>query len=755
MKKIITPAFKGVLFALGASVGIALVFIFSRLARQTMDTRLFLFWWFGFASCWAVVILAGRRKTLSVYFDNIKNHKGFLIYFVLSETVAVFFFFYLIKLVNPAILAFLINLRPFFVVLFAFFYLKERLKTFEMLGGLVSISGVLFITFVSPDIGLVYFVMAAVMVLIFSFNNVLAKKKIQDVSPLLMTVLRIFGIFFLYMVVIFSSGGFRLPTFRESILLTAGSLSGPILGVFTLLAALKYIKVATASLIKNSQPFLVILFSALFLGTTVSFEQFIGGTVIVIGISILLTEKRLSLFFKTFPRTVGLNESPSFEEENTHQKFFGGIFHKLRWKIRKDAPRHLSSGGDFSKKTPARRRQGKKVLIIFLLTGLSSLHLVHGADEPTPTIFSPRSGVNKSFCGVKGQFLQKAPLAAGGKDFSLFREAPLPEAEVLCKPAALLKQIDAVLGYFKKYREKDPQAVNAGLFSFLNVTLEDVEETLLFCRDTLKEDLRTGRECRLRDPHFLNAHFRVLRWYPSPRKSRPKERIRITKYVVYTIEGRKKKDKVFCCALYALPEDEQGMSLQEAEKQKSSLSRFKYTKQAVLAGAYDKGGATPLVWVTGRGLEEALMQGTICVKDRRGKKRFFNVNRGNEIPYDGKIRNPKKQKRYWYFSAVSEPKGYGLDIDSMIPIYADAAFAGDVFSLGLGKLMAIKGDRIRLGLLADTGGAFTPNLNRLDYFAGVFDSAAGFWKKAGTIPQFAEVYILIKTDKPSATRGRF
>jgi membrane-bound lytic murein transglycosylase len=193
-----------------------------------------------------------------------------------------------------------------------------------------------------------------------------------------------------------------------------------------------------------------------------------------------------------------------------------------------------------------------------------------------------------------------------------------------------------------------------------------------------------------------------------------------------------------------LPDDEKGMSLMEAQKKKDTLSRFKYTKQEVTAGVYDKGGAAPLVWVSKDSLEKALMQGTVCVRDERNRRRFFNVSRSNDIPYDSKIVNPNNQERYWYFFEVKSPKGYGLDADSMVTIYPDAALAGDVANLGLGKIMAIKDRGIRLGILADTGGAFSPGLDRLDYFTGVFDTAAEFWQKAKTIPEFAEVYILLK-----------
>jgi hypothetical protein len=325
-----------------------------------------------------------------------------------------------------------------------------------------------------------------------------------------------------------------------------------------------------------------------------------------------------------------------------------------------------------------------------------------------------------------------------------FRESTLPPADVLITPAALLKQVEQVIAYFQTHRQTDRQAISPGLLSSFDVSLPDVEETLLFCRDILREDLQKNRRCRLRDPVFLNKHFRVLRLRPYPADAAAGERMRITKYAVFTIDGRNKKEGDFTHALYELPADEAGMSIEEAQKHKDTLSRYKYTKQMVKSGAYEQGGAKPLVWVSETDLEQSLMQGTVCVKDEQGKKRYFNVSRSNDIPYRRSTIDPKKQKRYWYFTEVTEPKGYGMDINAMINIYADAALAGDISSLGLGKLIAVKGRCIRLGILADTGGFFSTNLDRLDYFTGVFANYEEFKKKASLIPDFADVYILVK-----------
>ena len=200
-----------------------------------------------------------------------------------------------------------------------------------------------------------------------------------------------------------------------------------------------------------------------------------------------------------------------------------------------------------------------------------------------------------------------------------------------------------------------------------------------------------------------------------------------------------------------MPQDETGLTLAEADKQKDTLLRYKYTKQDVLSGVYEKDGesegkATPIVWLTREGIEEAIMEGTVKVKFDDGSSFFYNVDRNNGISYDRSIKNPRLQKRYWYFRKVENLKGYGKEIPSKITIYPKVTFAGDVYNLGLGKFILLKysNDKFIPGIIADTGGAFIPNLYQLDFLSGVFNSKKEFLNYIKTLPSEAEAYILIK-----------
>ena len=285
----------GYILAFLSAVSVSLVYITSKIIQATMATNIFLFWWFCLASIWGVIVLLVKRKDIACYIGKLKKFKYFFIYFVLSEAFAAFIFFYVIKQINPAIVSFVGSVTPLFVAIIAYFYIDEKLSSYEILGGFISVCGVALITYVSPEIGIKYTLLVLLIVLVYSFNNVLIKKKTEDVPPILITLVRIFFLFITYLLYNLSLGGLRLPDPNEFIYLIAGSLLGPIFGMFFLFTALKHIKSTQVSFVKNSQPFLVVLFSYIFLGTGITILQLGAGSLIIIGISLMISDRRLGI----------------------------------------------------------------------------------------------------------------------------------------------------------------------------------------------------------------------------------------------------------------------------------------------------------------------------------------------------------------------------------------------------------------------------------------------------------------------------
>lgn len=317
----------------------------------------------------------------------------------------------------------------------------------------------------------------------------------------------------------------------------------------------------------------------------------------------------------------------------------------------------------------------------------------------------------------------------------------LPNGEVQFNETDLLSVLQNTQAYLQAYSQDNPDVSREGILGTQGVTVADVLDTLGFMIATLQEDIAGRQPIRLKDPRFLNANFRVIKWDAYDPEN-PRERLlRLTKYAVFKHPGSRSQTAKFNIPLYQLKEG--------AESDRFYL---KYTKQEVLSGIYETGGAEfgrvePLAYLTREGFEDALLQGTISINFTDGTSDFFNVDRNNGIAYIPGV-SAYRQGRYWYFRAVDGIKGYGHQFESKISIKPGVTFAGDVLNLGLGKIVALAhrtGGRsqLQLGIVADTGGAFLPNLHQLDFLAGVFGDRDEFYAATRNLPEYAQAYILI------------
>ena len=311
------------------------------------------------------------------------------------------------------------------------------------------------------------------------------------------------------------------------------------------------------------------------------------------------------------------------------------------------------------------------------------------------------------------------------------------------------------LDYLAKGQQYDPQVIKAGVVARFGVSLAKVKATLAFVCQVEQEDRAAKRPSRLADPEFIKHHFKMIRWRPDKTQSHqfesgkplvkniPDDKILLTKYYIKLAQGNLTPAPATPHALYAIPHDEQHLSLEQAAQQKDQLTRFKFTKNQVLSGVIDQQSlAEPLVWLSRDDLEDTLMQGTVKIA-LNGVDKYFNVHRNNGIGYQRNLKK-RQQKRYWYFKQTPHVLGYGKDANYKIPIEPLVTVAGDLAYLGLGKLiMLTHNGESRLTILADTGGAFENNQYQLDYLGGFFKNWQDYIATYRTFPDYFEARILI------------
>lgn len=285
--------------------------------------------------------------------------------------------------------------------------------------------------------------------------------------------------------------------------------------------------------------------------------------------------------------------------------------------------------------------------------------------------------------------------------------------------------------------------VNPNCFKNI-LALWATKRTLQFVIKTITEDEKT-KKFRLKDPLFLKQHFDFFRWIADKKEAAthgiklPVDgSIRLTQYGPIMIEACKQKDKKHPYALYAL----------------TAPLDIRLTKQQILAGALEgvayKNICKPLAWVARNDLEDALMQGTAVAKFSDNTIKILKVNQHNRVCYNKEQKNRRNQQRYWFFKDLTQKNNNQTRVlMQKFQQRKGVVFAGDIYHVGLGKLIVLycdnettKRKEMRLGILADTGGAFENNLYQIDIFNGVYQNNSTQKAFSQTVPLYARAYVL-------------
>lgn len=326
-------------------------------------------------------------------------------------------------------------------------------------------------------------------------------------------------------------------------------------------------------------------------------------------------------------------------------------------------------------------------------------------------------------------------------------QKPLPSPNYQINGMALCATAKETLAYLNKGVIYDSRAIHED--KALKIPLSRIKATLVFICQHQNE---------LNNPAFIKKHFDLIRWYPDMEQTKslrnsksliarlPQDKVLMTKYYVHRAKAAEKATTAYPFALYGLPNDEQLLTLEEADT-RPNLIRHHYGKQAILKGALNNKNVPVLAYLSRDDLEAALMQGTF-VADFPSHRTIFNVHRSNNIPYN-KAQNPYQQERFWYFKPVEGIKGYGKDAEYKINVNTEVTFAADLEYFGLGKLLMIqyknpKGTLVtRAGIFADTGGAFEKNQYQIDFLSGIYSSREAFAQANRHLPDYVTAYFMV------------
>jgi len=285
------PTVKGIILAFLATLGMANVYVFSKAALLEVNYYQFQFYWFGFALVWILPYLyaTGIFKKIPVL-----SKDSFITLAIIGilELGAASLLFLSIQLAeNPTTISFLSNLTPIFVTMLGIRFLGERFNFVEAVGIILTIAGVILITYTRDTTISEFFGAGSGWILVSSvfssISIITAKSRIKNIHPGILTLNRVVFLFIVALLAMLIRQESFAISGRATLNMVIGSGLGPFLTGLAQYSALRYIEASRTMIIQSTRSLFVLVGSMIYLSILPQMLQLIGGLITIAGVIIM------------------------------------------------------------------------------------------------------------------------------------------------------------------------------------------------------------------------------------------------------------------------------------------------------------------------------------------------------------------------------------------------------------------------------------------------------------------------------------
>lgn len=290
---------KGYLYMAVSTLLISLAFIFNTFALKAINPITGAFFVFAFSMVGTLVMLAVTGKMRKVKQLLSQFWKPLLLIGVLNGVSATMWF-YLLGLLGPSLLSFLLRFSTIFMIIMGIVFLKERFSRLEIIGGAIMIAGAFIISYSNGELILLGVSLSILLSIIFSAVQFLNKIYIKEIDPIVINSLRIVFTFVTISAIVLWTSELSVPPITTLGWLALSSICAGIIGFLLNFKALELIDLSKAAVIQSMQPFAVVIYSLLLLGSVPGNMQMFGGTVIIVGTMISVLARYKPKFIARF-----------------------------------------------------------------------------------------------------------------------------------------------------------------------------------------------------------------------------------------------------------------------------------------------------------------------------------------------------------------------------------------------------------------------------------------------------------------------
>ncbi len=273
---------KGYVFAILSSLLMPTAFIASYVALQSINIASLTFYFFGFGLIGAVVslLVTGKMNKAAGLFR--KHWKPIAILGLVNGAAAVVWFFAL-KLIGPSSLGFLMRFATVFAVGLGVVYLKERFNRGEIFGGAMMIVGAFVMTFKGGNHLVTGALIAFFLSLVVALEQLFLKNYVKHIEPIVFNALRLAFTFLVVSVYVIARADLTMASSDILFLIFITSILSTVVGSVLYFKALEISDMSKVASVQSINPFVVFVYSLIFLGSVPTGLQLVGAMVIGLG----------------------------------------------------------------------------------------------------------------------------------------------------------------------------------------------------------------------------------------------------------------------------------------------------------------------------------------------------------------------------------------------------------------------------------------------------------------------------------------
>ncbi len=264
----------------------SLHFVFARLLRIYLPPVQAALLVLGLATLETAVFLLWQRK---IQLHLLRQHLGFFAAIGLLVASATSLSFTSVRYVDAGTAAMLVQTSTLFALTFGLFWLREKLRRAELLGAGVALLGIFVISFQPGDVLRLGSLLVLISAFLYALHAAVVKRYGQEIDFANFFLFRVGSTtFFLLLFVLGQgAGSWQWPSGVAWLILLLVATVDVIFSRVLYYLALRRLQISHHAILLTLSPVIAVLWSLLLFGEAPTWQGFLGGTAVLLGVLIV------------------------------------------------------------------------------------------------------------------------------------------------------------------------------------------------------------------------------------------------------------------------------------------------------------------------------------------------------------------------------------------------------------------------------------------------------------------------------------